>query len=156
MASPENKLLQTWFAPTFKAAGFTKSAATWHRSAQGFVQVFNIQGSQWSSTFYFNLGIYITALGKSDRPAEAHCHVRERLDAIVPDRQRLIQLSDFELRIPEEQRRSELQSVIESSAIPWLSRMGSLDQLRHFLLHEKEHGLLVDAATYAHLGITTY
>ena len=153
MASPENKLLQAWFAPAFKAAGFTKTAATWHRKTPSFIHIFNIQGSQWSRYFYFNLGIYITALGGLDRPSEAHSHVRERLDSIVPDRERFLRLSDFEQELPEEQRRSELEAIISAHVIPWLDRMSSADQLRHYILHEKKHGLPITNSTYEYLRI---
>lgn len=153
MASPENKLLQAWFAPVFKAAGFKKIAATWHRKAGSFIQVFNIQGSQWSRDFYFNLGIYITALGDLDRPSEPHCHVRERLDSIVSNRERFLRLSDFEQELPVEQRRSEFQAIISAYAIPWLERMSSADQLRYYVLNEKKHGLPIATATYEYLRI---
>ena len=137
MASPENKLLQTWFAPAFKAAGFTKSGATWHRPRSPFLHVFNIQGSQWSRYFYFNLGIYITELGPLPRPTIAHCHIQQRLDGIVTDRTRLIELSDFERAVPEEQRQSELQAAVSLYAIPWLDRMDSPEQVRQYIQSQK-------------------
>jgi hypothetical protein len=153
MPSPENKLLQIWFAPILKSTGFKKTGATWHRLKPPFTHVFNIQGSQWSRYFYFNLGIYITDLGTLERPSEADCHIRERLDGIVPDRKRFIQISDLEQNIPEQQRQSELQAIISSFAIPWLDRMNSKNQLRHYILNEKKHGLPVTVSTYEYLGI---
>ena len=153
MASTANKLVQLWLAPAMKAARFTKAGATWRRLRQPFIHVFNIQGSQWSRFFYFNLGVYITDIGTSDRPSEAHCHIRERLDSIVPDRERFIRLSDFEQDIPEHERRRELQAFIASYAIPWLDRMSSTEQLRNYILTEKKHGLPVAVSTYEYLKI---
>ena len=153
MPSPENKFLQAWFAPILKSEGFKKTGATWHRLKPPFIQVFNIQGSQWSKFFYFNLGIYISDLGTLERPSEAHCHVRERLDGIVPNRKRFIDLSDFEQNIPEQQRRSELEAILVSCAVQWLDRMSSTDQLKQYALNEKKHGLPITVSTYECLGI---
>ena len=153
MPSLENKHLQRWFAPTFKAAGFTKAGATWRRGRPLLIQVFNIQGSQWSRDFYFNLGAYLTDLGDLERPSEFHCHVRERLDAIAPDRARLLAISDFERPCPEEQREQELVAVIRNHAIPWLDRMTSLDQIRLYFLHEKRHGVRITADARGYLGL---
>ena len=153
MASPENKLLQTWFAPTLKAAGFLKTGPTWHRRTSSFIHVFNIQGSQWSRYFYFNLGVYITALGQLERPSEADSHIRERLDSIVKDRSRFLQISDFENPLPEESRRNEFLEVLSAYVIPWLDRMNERDQLRHYVLHEKKHGLPITDSTFEYLQI---
>jgi hypothetical protein len=152
MASPENKLLQAWIAPVLKATGYTKESATWRRSRPPFIHVLNIQGSQWSRSFYFNLGIYITDLGSLNRPKEYECHVRQRLDSLVPERKRFLQLCDFEQDLSEEQRGTELRRIITVYAVPWLDQMSSLDHLRQYILREKAHGLPVTVETYEYLG----
>ena len=120
MASPENKLLQAWIAPVLKGAGFLKSGPTWHRTRPPFIHVLNIQGSQWSRFFYFNLGIYIAEIGDLNKPNEYQCNFRERLDQIIPDTKRYHVLCDFERIVPVEERRAEIQAIITTFAIPWL------------------------------------
>ncbi|NBV20954.1 MAG: DUF4304 domain-containing protein [Proteobacteria bacterium] len=61
MPTTENELLQSWFAPLFKAAGFKKSASTWHRATQDIIHVFNIQGSQWRHSCYFKPAVTVEA-----------------------------------------------------------------------------------------------
>src|SRR5438093_235721 len=88
MSSQHNKQLQQTLAPLLKAHGFTKEGPTWRKRFPESIAVFNIQGSQWGVSFYINLGIYFIALGQNERPLEYHCHVRARLDEVVPDRAR--------------------------------------------------------------------
>jgi len=154
MASLENKLLQAWIAPTLKAVGFTKLGATWHRAKPPFIQVLNIQGSQWSRNFYFNLGIYITEMGDSDKPRENHCHVRGRLDGFIPNRERFHQLCDFENDLSGEQRHTEIEAIIALYALPWLDQFGSKEQLQQYIQrNNKDAKALISVDAFEYLGI---
>ena len=66
-------------APMLKSEEFKKSKFTWRRNVSDGIQVFNIQGSQFSSAFYLNVGFYISDLGDKKTPSENKCHIRQRL-----------------------------------------------------------------------------
>ncbi len=153
MSSSENKLLQQALAPAFKAVGYRKIGATWRLDDNEFIRVFNIQGSQFSKTFYLNLGIYIRALGDSVAPTEAHCHVSRRLSDVVPSRERLHALLDFEQPIPNGQRTLELAGIIEQYAIPWLTNHASISSLRSLLAETGGRGLLVGKEVWSYVGL---
>ena len=66
-------------AQTLKPLGFKKRNATWHRETADTIQTVNVQGSQWGSEYYLNVGTYIRALGEELTPPEYRCHIRSRI-----------------------------------------------------------------------------
>jgi hypothetical protein len=120
MPSPNSKLLQQALAPMLKVAEFKKTSSTWHRQRQAVIAVVNLQGSQWGPAFYVNLGVYFRELGGKDRPCEAECHIRSRLDGHVEDRARLAQLLDFEFNLDLHSRGVELSQTLKESGLRWL------------------------------------
>jgi hypothetical protein len=133
MTSANGKLLQQAIAPGLKARGFTKTAATWRRGAPDGTAVLNLQGSQWGPQFYVNLGMHFRELDRRERPCENHCHIRRRLDALVPDPARLVELLDFERAIAIETRGAELMALVSVHALPWLERLGTFSGAREWL-----------------------
>ena len=85
MASIEKKQIENLIKPHLKQIGFRKKGATWYREKLNFIQVVNVQGSQWSKIFFINLGIYLKDLGGEETPPEYKCHIRKRLDSLVLD-----------------------------------------------------------------------
>jgi len=68
-------------ADVLKEHGFRKKHRTWHRGANGVIQVLNLQASQWNQhDFYCNLALYLTDLGDLASPPEYKCHIRRRTD----------------------------------------------------------------------------
>ncbi|MFO0849382.1 MAG: DUF4304 domain-containing protein [Gemmataceae bacterium] len=118
---PRTHPIEAALAPVMKAAGYTKRRRTWHRREPDVVCVFDAMKSQWSDSFQLNLGLYLRALGPEDRPPEYRCHVRNGLFALVPDRNRLIQLLDFEDHSVGQGRLDELVGLVVRYALPWLS-----------------------------------
>ena len=131
MASENNRLIQSALSPALKADGFKKSAATWRRANSETICVFNIQGSQWGPSFYLNLGVYFRSLGDNEQPAEYHCHLRVRLEELVSDRSRLIQLLNFESRVELSSRLSELKELVTNHGLPWLHAVSTISGAQH-------------------------
>lgn len=153
MASEEKRELLKAIAPVLKDAGFKKKDATWRRTKDGFIQIFNVQGSQWSKSFYFNLGVYITALGEDKAPLEHDSHIRNRADNLATDRERYGQLLDLENDIPADERYKELAELIESRVIPWLEEFSDHQRIVEWITGEQPHGLPVRHSVYDHYGI---
>lgn len=131
MPSPQNKELQRLLAPSLKACGFKKTGATWHRPDEDTICVVNLQGSQWSSEiFYINLGVYFKALGKENRPSENRCHIRVRLDNLVPDARSLDRMLNLNEPVPVDKRRAELTALLSEYALPWLERFSSINSAK--------------------------
>lgn len=147
MPSDLNKHLQTAIAPTLKVRGFSKSGATWRRIHPDAIALLNLQGSQWSPSFYVNLGIYFRPLGTNERPLEYNCHIRTRLDELVPDRARLAQLLDFDQPIPEPERFAEVAQAVSEYAVPWLDHVSSIAGAREYCLgvHPRSPWVTADA-----------
>jgi len=122
MAPENNKRLQAALSTSLKADGFRKSGATWRKHFVESIGVLNIQGSQWGPSFYINLGVYFRPLGKSEAPNEYDCHIRCRLDDLVPNRHRLVEILDFDQDLDLSVRARELEVAVLQHGIPWLER----------------------------------
>ena len=131
MASELKKNLVNAFKPFFKEHGFKKKGATWHRDTGEFIQVVNIQGSQWSPSFYINLGVYIKRFGGKETPDEAECHARERLNQIVENKNRFNDLLNYEIRIDTDVRVNELRFSLKNEGLNWLKRLSNLNEIKN-------------------------
>lgn len=153
MASEENKILQGFLKPILKEAGYKKKGATWHYQDEEFIRVLNIQGSQWSTSFYLNLGIYIRALGGESTPAENKCHIRQRIDGIAPDRAEAFRLLDFNEFVEPIEREKGIKKIVIDYGLKWLEEKSSIEGLKQYLTHEKKHGLPISKEVWPFLGI---
>lgn len=99
-----------------------KKGATWYRDMGRAIQVINLQGSQWSTIFFVNLGIYYKSFGAKAQPAEYECHIRTRLCQLVPDMHMLAELLDVHSKTYAEIDRSALPVIIQKYAFPWLDK----------------------------------
>jgi len=124
-------------APTLKGAGYRKRALNWHREWEDTITVFNIQKSQWGDQCYINCAVYLKALGDEKTPPEYRCPVRIRLDDLVPDRNRLNALLDFENRINNETRGDEIERLVTSFALPWLEKYAQMEDLKSLVRSDK-------------------
>lgn len=149
--SSHKKALLAEFAPEFKQAGFKKKAATWHRMNKDTIEVFNVQCSQWSETYFFNVGIYLRALGSRETPLEYECHIRDRIPNMechgrgvwdrCSKRHRFDppSLSSFEwLDLDPETRICELKKLIVPLALDWLGTLRELDDISREILSGRE------------------
>jgi hypothetical protein len=132
MASENNKWLQRALAPALKLRGFKKSGATWRKESGDAIGVLNLQGSQWGPSFYLNLGVYFRALGDGDQPPESHCHIRTRLTEIVPNRERLNALLNFEQPVEDNVRARELETLVLEHGLPWLETVSTVAGARKY------------------------
>ena len=154
MSQESKKKLEEYLKSLLKTHGFKKKALTWRKDAGECIQVLNIQGSQWSDSFYLNLGIYFKALGGESAPNEYDCHIRERLTGITPDLGKTNSLLDFEIQMEEKNRLNEFASEVEQYGIPWLEKCCSIEGAKSYLVKEKKHGLPVRKEVYGYLNIS--
>lgn len=85
-------------AEPLKAAGFTRSGRTFRRhEPDGSIAVIQVQASQFNhgdaGRFTINLGIYLPptdlliGMEVQETPQEYHCHLRERIGCVMPEKQ---------------------------------------------------------------------
>ena len=151
MASEERKTLENWLKPLLKDFGFNKKGPTWHRDSSLAIQVLNIQGSQWSKSFYINLGVFYKEFGEKEKPNEYECHVRERLCALVDDLENCNCLLDFENTLLAEDRKNQLTNLISLSAISWLGKCSSPEGAKEYLLNLQRRSLQISEETRSYL-----
>ncbi len=125
MASNEKKAIEALLKPALKEQGFRKKGGTWYRECDIAIQVVNLQGSQWSKTFYINLGVYLKSLGDKLQPAEYECHIRTRLSQLVPDMHHLNELCDVHSKVFEDMDRSDLVLLLINYGLQWLEDCSS-------------------------------
>ena len=154
MAADEKRDFVKAIAPTLKSQGFKKKDATWHRASDEFIETFNVQGSQWSKSFYLNLGIYIRALGDKTTPPQCRCHIRNRVADLVDDRARYNELLDLENSISAAQRFRELNEIIAGKAIPWLEEFSDDRRIIDWITGGQRHGLPILATVFEHYRVS--
>jgi hypothetical protein len=95
------------------------------------VQVVNLQRSSWSPLYYLNVGLWLLALGDNDHPKEHQCHVRARLEDLLPGKAPDIEcLLDLENTLDELERAQRLEAVLRLHLIPLLDRVQSVRDLK--------------------------
>jgi hypothetical protein len=140
--SDARKVLEGRIASVLKPLGYGKSGATWHRDQGNVISVVNLQKSQWGDDFYLNLGVYLKQLGTEERPAESHCHVRCRAEALagMP-------------KLPDDPK--EVDALIKTVAVAWLDALTTPKQVAVFLRSEAAHRCLVLRSAIDALGVET-
>lgn len=128
MAAERNEV-QVEFDAFGKAAGMTKQSGSWYRASDEVITVLNLQKSQYSLSYYINVGWWLRALGDAKFPKEHELHVRIRLDALLPDEAEEVKAL-LDLERPVENRADRLREVLQSELRPILGHTGSVEGLR--------------------------
>lgn len=154
------KALLAAFAPGFKAAGFKKKAATWHRVRENTIDVFNVQTSQWSEYYYFNAGIYLRALGSHETPPSYQCDIQTRVPrsfVFNPERKqawdRWMQLADFaSVGADADRKVQELKELVFPLAIEWFTQFQDLETIKR-TLRDARSADTISQEVWPYLGI---
>lgn len=172
------KALLAAFAPAFKQAGFKKTAATWKRATPEVIHIFNVQTSQWSEQYMFNVWLYLPGLDPETKGHLYHigsrvphgsqslfCKVDELSD-FAPDetrrkrtrdhwRQQGIEvMSDIEAEhLTPESKIEALAQIIPPLAFKWFDRFQNLEHIKNELGKDQPDAL-VTRYVWPFLGIT--
>lgn len=120
-------------APVLRESGFIRRGRNWYRYGGDSILLVNVQQSRLPTVAYVNLGVYYYQYGMVERPKIVDCHVDTRLNSLVSNPLREMELLDLMKDIPSESRRSELRHMVRTYALPWLERMAAIDSARTFL-----------------------
>ncbi len=133
MTTAAVKILHDAIAAAGGSVGFKKRGSSWYCQETDAILVINPQGSQYGSQYFLNLGVYWRSLGAKPAPKEEECHVRGRIESVLPkeEKQEVERSLDFEdSSIDDVTRRTVLRDALLLHAIPVLKRCSTADGLR--------------------------
>lgn len=110
--------------------GFIRKGTTLYRDQPETLAVVNLQGSQWGGRRYVNVGLWLKAVEEPGQPKENECHIRTRLDQLVPEEQRLQRVLRDDSGLGGEERRAEFHALLDAHLTPVLAATGSVAELR--------------------------
>jgi hypothetical protein len=114
-----------------REAHFEKRSGSWYRHGEEVIAVLNLQKSQYGPQYYVNQAFWLRQLGDDRYPKEHKCHLRLRLEDVLPEAEaETRRLLDLEQPLPEEQRIEALLRLLRERLRPVIERAGSLDGLR--------------------------
>ncbi len=82
------------------SAGFIKNSGAWYRRQGDAISVVDLQKSQYGNQYYINVGLWLLEIADERFPKEWVCHLRTRLEALLPPHEepRLEKLLDLRTR----------------------------------------------------------
>jgi len=114
-----------------RSAGMELQRRAWYRRSEEMIAVSELQKSQYGPSYYVNQGFWLRTLGDERFPRQVSCHIRLRLEALVPEeRERIMRLLDLEHELPDEQRIDDLVALLRERLLPVIERGSAVGGLR--------------------------
>lgn len=125
-------VLRSTFDDFAKAAGFAKKAGTWCRHQDETIAVLELQKSQYGPQYYVNVALWLLVLGEVDCPKEHACHLRSRLDELLPgyEDQLKVVLDLDNPTLAEADRRAKFESILSDQLLPIIGRSSTLEGVK--------------------------
>jgi len=144
---PSKRQLGEALKPLLRVHGYRKRAMTWHRSNDDTIQLFHVEKDRWGFDDYsFHFAIYIRSRGHELTPPYYRCPIQVMLDQLVPDREKLWSLSNFEKGSWDlDTRLSEIVRLVGDFGLPWLDAHSSITALKDLV--RSEHHILLQKMT---------
>lgn len=134
------KVLLGVLVPVLKRYGFRKRRFRWYRAEGHVIQVFDLQKSAWSDSYYINLGIFDRRLGAASWPPIYECHAQLRTtDLELPSGSRDEAL-DFTARVA---RREKQLLQTADTGVRWLEQVSTSKGMREYLRSQASRQHLV-------------
>jgi len=153
----DDKTVEALVAKALAPRGFRKQRRTWHREAQGVLQVVNLQKSSWGASFYLNLAFVPEGMSVEGmpRPKEYKCPIRIRLDSAYPDKEALIErlLNLEDVALSDEQRTAGIEKMFHDMVLPFMDRLQTVDDLKRAIEGGTFRNASVILDARKHLGL---
>ncbi len=135
MKSPTRKkesrnVLLGVLVPALKRYGFRKRRFCWYRAREHVIQVFDVQSSAWSDSYYINLGIFDARLGASSWPPIYECHAQLRTTDLELPRGCRDEALDFTAVVA---RREKQLLQTADLGVRWLEQVSTSKGMREYL-----------------------
>lgn len=128
----DKKSFKNAISVPFKEAGFISKGQSWYLNGKDAVIVTNLQKSNWSNSYYINVGVWLKALGDLVFPQYNNCHLGFRAEALFPEKRNLILVS-CDLEKTNTELLTDLSGFIESLLIPFLRECSNANKLKEFM-----------------------
>jgi Domain of unknown function (DUF4304) len=126
----DSKTIKEIIKKSLSKAGYSKKSDTWYFRNDEVVLLVNLQKSQYGNQYYLNCGVGLKSLGVVDFPKEYQCHIRFRIEGVMPEGSEkniaaLLNLED--MSISEIQRKDEISKLIAEYVLPTLTALSSIN-----------------------------
>lgn len=124
----DSRFVKEALSAPLKEAGFKNKSNYWYLNNTDVVLLVNLQKSQYGDQFYVNGGIALKSLGADEFPKEHHCHIRFRLTALVPEKEKKQIESIFDLEnesLAGQHRKDEISRLVTDLVLPILQDCSS-------------------------------
>jgi hypothetical protein len=148
-------LLIEHFKLPLKAAGYRKTGQHWHKRNGEIALVVNVQQSRWNNWAYVNCGVYVGQSEDFNVPKEYDCHIRFRLENVVPGvLGDLVHGKKHELlsELPKGLDSTEADAIAQALTeygVPFLSKFETKEKIRN-LIAARDHGSTEKACLFTH------
>lgn len=122
--------ITTAFRDWGRANGFVRKGTTLYRDQAETLAVVNLQGSQWGGRRYVNVALWLKAVAQPSQPPENKCHMRTRLDELLPDPQQLERVLLTGDGVEADAHGSTFRALLDDHLTPVLAATGSLLDMR--------------------------
>jgi hypothetical protein len=131
--------------PLLVEQGFFRKVRDWFREHEDSVLLVNLQPARFRGGPYVNFCVYYRRYGNVTRPKLTECQLYTRLESVVPtpDAVRVDELVDPDSKIPDDDRRAELQRLVLTYGLPWLDGLVKFDTARDVLARRTSKGVFV-------------
>ena len=123
--------------PGLTAVAFRRSGQTWRRAGEFGIEVVNLQSVHGTHVF-INLGLYINGLGNDVEPREEQCHIRARLERVVPN-----EYFESVRSIEPESISADAVRALLDHGIPWLAGLCTSAGLAALLMSEQSKPIFI-------------
>ncbi len=147
------KDLEVVVTSVLKPEGYRKKKTNWYLETDDCILMVNLQKSRWGGQFYINLAVLITDLNKNNTPQEYECHIRARLDEVVPNQNEVKKTLDLEdTTIPTETKIETLANALNAYGIPFLSSLNTLSKIKEKLQRQELKKIAIRLDMREYLG----
>ncbi|WP_339735632.1 DUF4304 domain-containing protein [uncultured Gimesia sp.] len=154
------RLLNNAIHTELKPHGFQRKGSNWYLSSEQVIVVLNLQRSQYSATYFLNLGFWLQQIEHIDFPGEHQCHIRTRASSLWPEGTHrpeegppriadLLSIDDYPCN--EGQRLERIRQFVAEKLVPTLKAGVSVEGLKQLL--EEQDGFLIMLVARDTLGL---
>jgi hypothetical protein len=128
----DKKSFKKAIAAQLESANFVQKDQSWYLNGRDTIVVINLQKNDWDDEYFFNIRIWIKALGNYEFQDNNKWHMSHRLERLFPEDKILIRGSSS-LLIGTEQLLNDLSVFIKTKLVPFLIECTDEKKLKDYM-----------------------
>lgn len=155
MARRENNPVVDALNEFAREAGMEKHSGDWYRRTDEVTAVVDLQKSRYRPSYYVNVAFWLNQFGQTRYPKEQECHVRTRLDGLLPSDEigPAEELLDLASEMPYDARHRKLRELLRRRLLPAIAGGMTVQGLRRQIASDDGPHYLVVRSAHAILGV---